>query len=56
MQCWRYLLIFFALLPAVRARKPPMVVVGAFTYLSQYVAHGLDLSNGSPVGQATVIV
>ncbi|MFT5622481.1 MAG: hypothetical protein ACI9FZ_000402 [Bacteroidia bacterium] len=33
-----------------------MVVVGDFTYLSQYIAHGLDLSNGSPVWQTTVIV
>lgn len=49
------LTILLIILNSLRAEKPPMGFVADFTYLSQYVAHGFDLSNGSPVGQATVI-
>lgn len=37
------------------AEKPPVAFVADFTYLSQYIAHGFDLSNGSPVGQVTLL-
>ncbi|HKK17838.1 MAG TPA: hypothetical protein VJ952_04070 [Opitutales bacterium] len=35
--------------------KPPIQLVADATFLSQYVAHGLDLSDGGPVIQGTVI-
>lgn len=35
--------------------KPPVQFLADVTYLSQYVAHGFDLSNDGPVVQGTVI-
>ena len=44
-----------SLVGARAAEKPPVQSVADVIFLSQYVAHGIDLSNGGPVVQGTVI-
>jgi len=45
----------FAIVLSAAAEKPPVQIVADATFLSQYVAHGLALSNDGPVIQGTVI-
>ncbi|MGJ8638361.1 MAG: hypothetical protein ACSHYA_03120 [Opitutaceae bacterium] len=55
MSLYRALPLFFFSLTLLNAEKPPVTFIADVTYLSQYIGHGFDLSNGSPVVQGTVL-